>query len=153
MGSGQHERVSAQDAAQLLAADGGGYAYLDVRSVEEFGLGHPEGAYNVPLLVMGAGAAGMQPNAEFLRVVQAVFAVHAKLVVGCAVGSRSQTACAQLLAAGYTKVVELRAGYSGARDAFGRLVEPGWQAAGLPTATQAQAGRSYAELRARLGER
>ncbi|HEX7480844.1 MAG TPA: rhodanese-like domain-containing protein [Polyangiales bacterium] len=138
-----HARISAQEAAQLMAAEG--YVYLDVRAPEEFGLGHPQGAYNVPLMLLGSS--GMQPNAEFLRVVQASFGVEAKLVVGCQAGNRSQRACVQLLAAGYVSVVEQRAGFAGARDAFGRVVEVGWQGAGLPTQTQAVAGRSYEALR------
>jgi rhodanese-related sulfurtransferase len=138
-----HSRISAQEAAQLMAADG--YVYLDVRAPEEFSLGHPQGAYNVPLMLLGAN--GMQPNDAFLAVVQAVFTVDTKLVVGCQAGNRSQRACTQLMAAGYTNVVEQRAGFAGARDAFGRVIEPGWKAAGLAVSTQAETGRSYGELR------
>jgi rhodanese-related sulfurtransferase len=139
-----HARISPQEAAQLMAAEG--YVYLDVRAPEEFGLGHPQGAYNVPLMLLGS--AGMQPNAEFLRVVQASFGVDAKLVVGCQAGNRSQRACVQLMAAGYASVVEQRAGFAGARDAFGRVVDVGWQGAGLPVSTRPEAGRAYAQLRA-----
>ena len=43
-------RVSPKDARDLMEKDG--YAYVDVRSIPEFEAGHPEGAYNVPLLHM-----------------------------------------------------------------------------------------------------
>ena len=56
-------------------------------------------------------------------------------MIGCKTGNRSLTAAKKLLAAGFSQIVEQRAGFGGARDAFGRL-EPGWQAAGLPVATQ-----------------
>ena len=136
-------RISPAEALERVREQG--YAYLDVRTVEEFALGHPEGAYNIPLRHMAAG--GMQPNPRFLEEVKARFAPDAKLVVGCASGVRSLQAAEQLLAEGYPEVVEQRAGYSGVTDPFGRVTEPGWQALGLPCATTAQPGRSYAELK------
>jgi hypothetical protein len=51
-----------------------------------------------------------------------------------------------LTAAGYTTVVDQRAGFSGAADQFGKVSEPGWAAAGLPVTTKAEAGRDYAAL-------
>ncbi len=141
-------RIDAQAAARLLSEEG--YLYLDVRTHQEFELGHPLGAYNVPLLLMSA--TGMQPNPEFLRVVQASFALEEKLVIGCKSGARSQQALALLVQAGYTQLVEQRAGYSGQRDPFGRVLERGWQELGLPNALHAAAGRSYAELQERVGK-
>lgn len=136
-----HARVSATEAHALL---GEGYAYLDVRTPEEFAAGHPEGAYNVPWQVRSAQ--GRVPNPHFLASVRAAFAVGHKLVIGCQTGSRSRAAAEALIAAGYTAIIEQRAGFEGARDAFGRVVDIGWRAAGLPCATQPQAGRDYAAL-------
>ena len=140
-----HPRISATEAHHRMREDG--YVYLDVRTAEEFALGHPQGAYNVPFL-LNAGA-GVATNPEFVRVVQATFATSEKIVVGCQTGDRSRHASAALLAAGYTTLLEQRAGYAGARDAFGRVVEPGWQALGLPSSVHAEPGRAYAALRAR----
>ena len=140
------KRVSPAEAKQLVDE---GFTYLDVRTEAEYAAGHPVGAQNVPVALAGAG--GMQPNPQFLAVVQALFPKDAKLVVGCKAGGRSARAADVLTGAGYTNVVDQRAGYDGARDAFGKLTEPGWQPAGLPVET-ATAGGSYAELRARAGK-
>ena len=135
------KRVSPNEAADLVAQ---GWRYLDVRSIPEFEAGHPGGALNIPLLHTQGG--GMAPNAEFQSVVEATFPKDAKLVVGCKSGGRSLQAAALLEAAGYTELVEMRGGFSGERDALGRVSAPGWQEQGLPVSTQAAAGASYAEL-------
>jgi rhodanese-related sulfurtransferase len=141
------KRVSPQEADRLVREEG--YAYLDVRSVPEFEAGHPAGAYNIPF--MHNTAAGMQPNAEFIVEVAAVFAKHAKLVIGCRSGNRSLRAAQILLHAGFETVVDQRAGLAGARDAFGQLRETGWEGAGLDMATEAHPERNYETLRARRG--
>ncbi len=138
------QRVSAQEAALLLMGEG--YVYLDVRTEQEFALGHPGGAYNVPWLV--EGELGREANPDFLRVVESTFAHDVKLVVGCHTGNRSQAASVQLTSEGF-HVVELRAGYAGSRDPFGRVTERGWQAFALPTESESLPGHDYAALRAR----
>lgn len=138
-------RLSAREAHELMEREG--YAYLDVRTVEEFEQGHPAGAYNVPFeLLSGEGTVA---NTGFLREVRGLFAADARLIVGCKQGIRSLRAARLLEAAGFLHVLELRAGMDGVRDPFGRLRERGWQAEELPTALEALPGRSYAEL---LGE-
>ncbi len=111
-------RISAREAHALLAE---GYVYLDVRSALEFALGHPHGALNVPL---GGG--------DFVEDVRDLLGDDARVIVGCATGVRSLVAAQQLLAAGFTDVLEQRAGMDGVRDAFGRVKERGWRAEGLP---------------------
>jgi len=138
------ERISPREAHALMERED--YAYLDVRTVPEFETGHPMGAYNIPVAHMGEG--GTVPNDAFEREVAAVFAKDAPLVVGCASGVRSQTAAARLVAAGFTRVVEQRAGMHGVRDPFGRVKERGWQAEGLPVATEAKPSRSHREIAA-----
>lgn len=119
--------------------------YLDVRSTGEFQQGHPEGSYNIPLAEPGPG--GMAPNPHFLAAVQARFPKDAKLVLGCAAGGRSARAAAVLAQAGYANLADQRAGFDGARDAFGRVNEAGWRAAGLPVASGPDAERGYEALR------
>ena len=140
------ERISPQEASAKLAE---GFTYVDVRTVEEFEAGHPPGAVNVPL--MHAAPGGMTPNPEFLRVLSAVFQVDAKLVVGCKAGGRSLRAARALLGAGFTSVLDQRAGWDGARDAFGQLTEPGWSRAGLPAEHGQPAGRSWEDVKKRAG--
>ena len=67
-------------------------------------------------------------------------------MIGCQSGGRSLRAAEALLNAGYTAIIEQRAGYKGARDAFGAVTEPGWEPLGLPVETTT-AGRAYDDLR------
>lgn len=132
--------------AEALARMGEGYVYLDVRSVPEFEAGHPAGAFNVPWAHPGPG--GMTPNDDFVRVVLRRFGASARLVVGCQAGNRSMRAAEALIAAGVTDLYEQRAGWGGQRDPFGKLIEAGWERAGLPTETGSPAGRGWADLEA-----
>jgi len=78
------KRVSVLEAKKLVDE---GYAYLDVRTIEEFGARHPTGAINVPLSL--PGPAGTTVNPEFLEVILRVFPTDSNIVVGCSTGVRS----------------------------------------------------------------
>jgi rhodanese-related sulfurtransferase len=134
-------RVSPVEAKSLLDL---GYRYVDVRSVDEFHDLHPAGALNVPLY---ASAARVRPpsTAEFLAAMRRIFAKDAKIVVGCATGVRSLCAAELLVGAGFTDVLDQRAGMDGARGPFGNLIEPGWVDAGMPVQSGPDAG-SFAAL-------
>jgi rhodanese-related sulfurtransferase len=134
------KRVSPQEAKALIDE---GWTYLDVRTPAEWAAGHPVGAPNVPWAF--SGPAGMSPNPGFVKAVEAIFGKEAKLVLGCKSGNRSLKATLALLAAGFENVVDQRAGYEGPRDAFGKVSEPGWAPAGLPTETTTP-GKSWSEL-------
>jgi rhodanese-related sulfurtransferase len=138
------KRVSAAEAAELMKQ---GWKYVDVRSVPEFAAGHPQGSVNVPL--MHAQAGRMSPNPQFQTVMQANFRKDENLVLGCKMGGRSAQAAALLEAAGYTNVVDVRGGFGGERDPFGRVTVAGWVDAGLPVENEATAGASYAALEAK----
>lgn len=131
------KRVSPEQALELMREEG--YSYLDVRSVPEFVQGHPQGAYNVPLIHMGPS--GNQPNARFLEVVERRFARDAPLVVGCRTSGRSEHAAALLEQAGFSKLLVQQAGFVGASP-----LDPGWAPKGLPTSEAAEPGRSWDEL-------
>ena len=134
-------RVSPKEAHDLMSQ---GYVYVDVRSLPEFEAGHPDGAYNVPLLHMRDGR--MAPNQEFLDVMERAFPRDARLITGCRTGARSLRAAELLADAGFTEVVDCRGGFGGETDMFGRVVEAGWMMQGLPTARSASPGRNYADL-------
>jgi rhodanese-related sulfurtransferase len=137
------KRVLPAEARELMEKEG--YAYVDVRTVEEFATGHPEGAYNIPIFHLGPG--GMVPNPDFLAVLEKAFPRDAKLVVGCKAGGRSARAALALEAAGFSNVVDQSAGFDGGPDpASGRLV-PGWRPQGLPVSQEAAAGRTYEGLK------
>jgi rhodanese-related sulfurtransferase len=135
-------RISPQEANDKLAE---GFTYVDVRTTEEFADGHPAGAVNVPIVLAGGG--GMVHNPDFLPVMHAAFGKDAKIIVGCKVGGRSLRAAQILVGEGFSNVMDQRAGWDGARDAFGRMSEPGWGRAGLPAEQGQPAGRSWEEMK------
>jgi rhodanese-related sulfurtransferase len=137
------KRVSPVEAKRLV--DEEGYVYVDVRSVPEFEAEHPTGAANIPL--MHAGAAGMEPNGEFLAVFTRAFPKDAKVVLGCKGGNRSLRAANVLAQQGYTNLVDQRAGFDAARDPFGQVTEQGWKGAGLPIESGDGGDKSYAKLK------
>jgi rhodanese-related sulfurtransferase len=126
-------RISPTEAHAKMSDEG--FTYVDVRTEEEFVAGHPERAVNVPFLL--PGAAGMVPNPEFLSLMERSFAKDAPLIVGCKAGARSARAAEALVGAGFSRVLDQRAGWDGARGSFGELTEPGWSRAALPTAAGA----------------
>ena len=135
------KRVTPKEAADLL---GQGYRYVDVRSIPEFEAGHPEGAFNVPLMHSQGGR--MVANPDFQRVMTENFAPSDALLIGCKMGGRSMQAASLLEAAGFTSIVDVRGGYSGERDPYGRVVVAGWADSQLPVSTQAATGHTYSEL-------
>jgi rhodanese-related sulfurtransferase len=135
------KRVSPEEAQTLLDQ---GYVFVDVRSEPEFEAGHVPGAYNVPLMHQGPG--GMQPNPDFLAVMQAAFEPEAHLLLGCRSGGRSLRAAQMLQDAGFQHLVDLQTGWEGSRDPFGRL-QPGWSKKGLPTETGQPERQRYEDLK------
>jgi rhodanese-related sulfurtransferase len=135
-------RISPVEASQKLSE---GWTYVDVRTTQEFEAGHPVGAVNVPIQHREG------PNPDFLRVMKASFPKDAKIVVGCKSGGRSARAAQALVAEGFTNILDQRAGWDGARNAFGQVTEGGWVAAGLAREAGAPAGCSWADLRSKAG--
>ena len=136
------KRVSPQEASELQAK---GYTYVDVRSSSEFETGRPKGSVNIPF--MHKGLTGMSPNPEFLAALKACFPPDAKFVLGCQGGNRSMRAAEMLQSQGYGEIFEQRAGFGGARDASGRVVEAGWAEAGLPVESGAAPGRYWDSMK------
>ena len=112
-------RISPAEAHAKMTGEG--FTYVDVRTPDEFAAGHPAGAVNIPL------------GETFVADMNARFPNDAKIILGCRSGNRSLRAQSLLVAAGFTNVLEQRAGWDGARGAFGEIVEPGWKCAGLPS--------------------
>lgn len=134
-------RVTPEEAADLLAQ---GWAYVDVRTIPEFDAEHPHGAYSVPL--MHQGPTGRTSNADFLSTVEGAFGREARLVLGCAGGTRSRRAAEMLAEAGFAELAAMPAGLDGLTDSIGRSVTPGWKAEGLPTSSAAEPGHRYEDL-------
>ena len=118
---------------------------LDVRTPEEFALGHPRGALNVPIFFRDP-AAGMTPNPEFLEVCRRVTRADRRVILSCAVGGRSRRGCEALEAEGYSSLVNMAGGFNGLTAPDGSAVERGWRDVGLPVSTEA-GERSWDALR------
>jgi rhodanese-related sulfurtransferase len=138
------KRISPEEAKKLLDS-GAGYVYVDVRTVDEFDAGHVPGAKNVPVLEPDH-TGRMQFNPRFVEVVEANFSKDSNLIVGCQKGVRSLRAAQMLVAAGYAKVVDMRGGFGGETDPFGRPAFPGWAPSGFPTASESPAEDTYPYL-------
>jgi rhodanese-related sulfurtransferase len=85
-------RSISTDEAEELVEDG--TAFVDVRTEEEFNDGHVPGAVNVPVSLSGPG--GMQPNPDFLSIMEVCFNKDEPIVVACKAGSRSLRAAQAL---------------------------------------------------------
>ncbi len=131
------------DEAETLLEDG--VTFIDVRTSEEFADGHVPGALNVPISFASAG--GMQPNPDFVEVMNALFEKDQKLIVACKAGGRSARAVAQLEAAGFTALLDMTAGFVGSKDAFGQPI-PGWSAEGREVETDGNEEQTYSALKA-----
>src|ERR1019366_4273996 len=136
------ERISSADASARLSD---GWTYVDVRTVEEFEAGHPAGSQNVPWQLRNGN------NPDFIRAMKAAFADDAKIILGCKGGVRSLKAAQALVAAGFTNVVDQRAGWDGARSPFGQVLEKGWLQLALPL--EGRPGRRIAAKSAPRGRR
>jgi rhodanese-related sulfurtransferase len=141
------KELNAQEAYDLMQSDKE-YIYLDVRSVPEFEAGHPPRAINIPIMHFAPGA-GMSPNQDFTAVVDGSLPKDAKLVIGCKSGGRSARACELMSQMGYTNVANVRGGFVGAMDNFGRVTEPGWSMLNLPTCNECGDEARYETLAAK----
>ena len=137
--------VSPAEALAALTSDPKA-VYVDVRTEGEFEAGHPRGALNVPVTTFDPATHRPVLNPDFVSVIEAHVPADATILVGCQSGVRSLRACALLAAAGFTAVANVRAGFGGAHDQMGRIVEPGWAEAGLPVEVGATPGTRYADL-------
>lgn len=117
--------VSPDEARELLQR---GYTYVDVRSEPEFALGRPPRACNVPW--QRAEGDRLVLNPDFAIVMQSSFSSDDSLIIGCRSGSRSRAAAECLRGLGFVRLAQLRHGFEGARDAFGRRLA-GWRESGL----------------------
>lgn len=134
------------DEAEALLDDG--VPFIDVRTVEEFQDGHVPGAINIPISLGTPG--GMQPNLNFNSVVEAHFEKTEPLIIACKAGGRSAQAARALEASGFTKVLDMTAGFIGKKDAFGETI-PGWQAEGREIEIETEEEQTYEARKVKAG--
>ena len=112
--------VTAAQAYQMWRAAPDEVKVIDVRTPEEFAfVGHPEGAWNVPLAFVtyqrknGKTEHGVKMNAAFVAEVQTVAGPSDTLLVTCRSGDRSARAVDLLAAAGFTNAYTIVDGVEG----------------------------------------
>jgi len=138
------KEISPREAYDTMQEDGQA-VYIDVRTVEEFAAGHPEGAVNIPIAFLDP-AQGMVFNPEFVEVVGRHFAKDRKLLLGCKAGPRSNNAANLLEQHGYQDVASVLGGFGGMVDPYGQVLAEGWASLGLPVSQDNGEGTSYESL-------
>ncbi len=139
------------DASRALK-DGSGVIYLDVRTEEEFSAGHPEGAFNVPVLFPDPQGGPPRFNSEFVDLVKALFSAETTILCGCQSGGRSQRAAEMLSEVGFSQVMNVQGGFGGAQHPMtGEMVISGWESEGLPISSEVDGAGSYRVLRRQGG--
>lgn len=135
------KRIDPERARELL--EGGGYHFIDVRTPEEFDQGHVPAARNIPFMVRGPRGAGIFRNESFLKAVETQFDREARLIIGCHRGGRSMQAADLLSEKGYSNVLDMRGGFAGEVDPFGKMIFPGWEVRRYPTSVESKPEERY----------
>ena len=99
---GEGYSVLPQDAFKERLATSDDYLLLDVRTPEEYGEGHIEGALNVNILDSEAFEAGVSQLDS-----------DKTLMIYCRSGNRSRKAAEKLQALGFEKIYDLEGGFKG----------------------------------------
>jgi len=131
--------LSAHEVHELIASDN--VFLIDVRTEIEFSQGHPAGSYNIPWMLRSS--ANLVRNTDFIADVLRICSREDSIILSCKSGNRSSRAAAALQRAGFSSLYELKNGFEGRRDSFGRQTIKGWKASGLPIGFDAPLSRTY----------
>ncbi len=141
------KQISVDEARQVMEA-AGNVVYVDVRTPQEFQEGHPPKAINIPVVFPNPQTRQMEPNTDFIKVVEAHVPRDTPVVVGCKMGGRSQMAADLLNGAGYVDVSNMQGGFGGARDRMtGEVIAPGWTQRDFPVETEVNERNGYEVLK------
>lgn len=135
--------ITAEEAKVLLDEDSE-YVYLDVRSVAEFEGGHVPGAMNIPWIAWFADRKELDSNTDYMQIVSATFSQDAKIIIGCRAGSRSRNAQAEMMNAGFSRVSNVKGGFTGGKG------YTGWSSLGYPVEAGDGGDNSYTAIRAKV---
>lgn len=136
-------RIDAERAKELLDA-GEEYVFVDVRTEQEFEESHVPNARNIPLMRRGDDGFGLGLNEHFSKVMENHFEKGEKIILGCLKGGRSAKAAEILSERGFTNLFDMRGGFVGETDPFGKVTFPGWTTRGYPTSEEAVTQQRYA---------
>ena len=138
--------VTPAEAYEMVKKDPQHVFLVDCRTRAEYQyVGHPEGAYNIPLrfLTNKVGKKGYteEDNPNFGKDLLARFDPKTDtLIILCRSGNRSCTACNEAIRAGFAedKVFNLMGGFEGGKNKntnsiyYGKRWDGGWKLEGLP---------------------
>ncbi len=106
---------------------------VDVRSQAEYAfVGHPPGAYNLPLKFWDSESYSFKPNPNFKEVLGAAFTRDVPVIFMCQSGGRSAKAAQEAVSLGFTEVYNVMEGFEGETDSEGHRSVTGWKNANLP---------------------
>jgi rhodanese-related sulfurtransferase len=125
------EEISSQKAFQMLKNPS---TYLiDVRSIAEYVfVGHPEMAYNIPLMFWNEEQQDFISNENFLSDIGSRFKKDDILIFICRSGGRSFSAATKAKQSGFLNVFSINEGFEGENDEKGYRTVNGWKNSGLP---------------------
>jgi rhodanese-related sulfurtransferase len=125
------EEILPQQAYQMLKNP---KTYLiDVRSIAEYVfVGHPEMAYNIPLMFWSEEEQKLIPNKKFIQDLESHFAKDDVLIFICRSGKRSLKAAKIARQVGFLKVFSIKEGFEGKKDEQGYRTRNGWKNRNLP---------------------
>lgn len=144
------KQLNAEQAKEVMDADES-TVYIDVRTPQEFEKGHPPNAINIPVVFPNAATRQMDPNVDFMKVVEAHFPKDTTVIVGCQMGGRSQMAAQIMDEFGYTDISNMQGGFGGARNPMGELIAPGWLQMEYPVETMVDDKNGYEALKNKVG--
>jgi rhodanese-related sulfurtransferase len=136
------EEISSQKAFQMLKNPS---TYLvDVRSIAEYVfVGHPEMAYNIPLMFWSEERQRFISNQNFLADIESRFKKDDILIFICRSGGRSFSAATMVRQSGFLKVFNIKEGFEGESDENGYRSINGWKNSGLPYTYRVNSELSY----------
>ena len=106
---------------------------IDVRTIAEYVyIGHPNMAYNIPLVFWDEQNLQTVANEDFVDDVKARFKPSDILILICRSGLRSAHAQRMLRRAGFEQVFNVREGFEGKKSRDGHRTVDGWKNEGLP---------------------
>ncbi|MCP2604881.1 rhodanese-like domain-containing protein [Candidatus Aminicenantes bacterium AH-873-B07] len=106
---------------------------IDVRSIAEYVfIGHPEMAYNIPLMFWSEKEQKLILNEKFIQDLESRFAKNDVLIFICRSGKRSLKAAKIAKQAGFLKVFSIKEGFEGEKDKKGYRTINGWKNRNLP---------------------
>jgi rhodanese-related sulfurtransferase len=125
------KEISPQEAYQMLEQPS---TYLvDVRSIAEYVfVGHPEMAFNTPLLFWSEMEQRLTTNKNFIQDIKSRFEEKDVLIFICRSGGRSLGAATLASRAGFLHVFNIKEGFEGETDEKGYRTVGGWKNRNLP---------------------